>query len=1129
MIKLNHGFFLFFTEIIIYSFLILLLFSSIGFTENQKVLLLNSYHQGYQWTDAIVDGITQTLKKMNPTIEFMIEYMDTKRINHNTYIQTYFQMLQLKYTNVKLDAIIASDDNAFQFLLTYHDDIFGQTPVVFCGVNHFDQSMLKDKTNFTGVVQKADIVSTINLALSLHPTTANIVVVSDNSSTGKAYKNEVMQVVSQFPQLQFVNLDGITLTHDEFFSQLHDISNNSIVLLTLWLRDKSGIFLPWSKSMPLMTQHSPVPIYGLVDEPLKYGLIGGKLQAGYYQGQKAAEIVSRILFGNERIQDIPVEEHSPNKYMFNYKQLEKWGISESLLPADSIVIEKQVSFYKKYKYYILFTFFIFILMFVIIVMMSFNIMIRRKGERALRESEFRLRIFFEQAAVGVAQIESQTGRFIRVNKRYCEIVDYPLDKMVQKTFQEITHPDDLNEDLLNMKRLIHGEIREFSMEKRYIQRNGSIVWVDLAVSPMWQIGEIPDYHIAIVQDITHRKNAELALKRIEWMLKRKERSFDPITHSYHNLVQLNTCRLILDSVGDEMLLNIVGDYLDLMETCTAVYEKNGDYALGIFISNWCSQMNQYSRKLCETNNMKEAMTCGKWHCHDSCWHDASKIAIETGKSVDIKCKGGIHIFAVPIIAGGQIIGSINIGYGDPPNDVSELQELAQHYRIPVEQLLDNAKSYESRPPFIIELAKRRLLVSARLIGEIVERKQAVKARDEAEVIKDKLEQQTQHIQKMNAIGTLAGGIAHDFNNILGVIKGNLSFAISQMNKDEELYDVLLDSQEGVKQAQNITQQLLTFAKGGQPIKKVINMNKVIQESAKFITSGSQSKCIFDLSKNLWPVEADEGQMNQVFGNLIINSNQALPTGGFIYIRTQNTQIDETTITPLPSGRYIMISIEDQGLGIPKNHLSHIFEPFFTTKQQGSGLGLATSYSIIKKHGGHITVESEINKGTTFRIYLPATFKTYDIIEHEKGSFHQGNGKILIMDDQQAILKMIERILNRMGYDTHCVTDGVQAIEIYRKAYLSGKPFDLVILDLTVPGGMGGAKTISELLKIDPDVRAIVSSGYSNDPIMANYKDYGFCGIVPKPYTKNQLAILLNQILNEKKEPASAIDNKQKND
>jgi signal transduction histidine kinase/ActR/RegA family two-component response regulator len=381
----------------------------------------------------------------------------------------------------------------------------------------------------------------------------------------------------------------------------------------------------------------------------------------------------------------------------------------------------------------------------------------------------------------------------------------------------------------------------------------------------------------------------------------------------------------------------------------------------------------------------------------------------------------------------------------------------------------------------------------------------------AEKERKQLEIHLQQAHKMEAIGTLAGGIAHDFNNMLGIIAGNVSYARSIISRDDELYDILSDIQLGTKQAQKLTQQLLTFAKGGAPVKNETDINRLIQESARFANRGAKSKCRFDFADDLYSAEVDEGQINQVIQNLVINANQAMPQGGIINIKTRNIKIEADSGLPLSTGRYIKMTIDDQGTGISKKHLPNIFDPFFTTKQRGSGLGLSTSYSIIQKHNGCIMVYSTVEKGTVFHIYLPAILKESRKMEdNAKDMEYTGHGRILIMDDQEAVLRMAGRILNRLGYEAMLAMDGAQAVEIYREALRMQRPFDLVILDLTVPGGMGGARTITELLRIDSNVKAVVSSGYSNDPIMANYEDYGFCGIIPKPYTREQMAAVLKK-------------------
>ncbi len=379
--------------------------------------------------------------------------------------------------------------------------------------------------------------------------------------------------------------------------------------------------------------------------------------------------------------------------------------------------------------------------------------------------------------------------------------------------------------------------------------------------------------------------------------------------------------------------------------------------------------------------------------------------------------------------------------------------------------------------------------------------------------KRKTDDALKNAQRLESLGVLAGGIAHDFNNLLGGLFGFIETAKDFCESKE--YDMasqsLTNAMAVFARARDLTHQLLTFAKGGKPITQLTELSPVIRQTTQFALSGSNIKIEYRIFEKLWPCEIDRNQISQVMDNIIINARQAMPTGGIIAITADNVGNGNDLPVDLPSGNYVRIAFRDTGIGMPREHLSRIFDPFFTTKKQGSGLGLAMVYSIMKQHGGMVAVESEQGKGTTFTMYLPATDgAVVNDVKVDQAPF-RGKGRILVMDDQAPIRQVSSFMLKRMGFEVDCAAHGDQAIEMFDKAHKSSHPFALVILDMTIPAGKGGVETICELKKIDPSVRAIACSGYSEAYILASPVKYGFAAILVKPYRKEELIDVLRSL------------------
>jgi two-component system cell cycle sensor histidine kinase/response regulator CckA len=379
----------------------------------------------------------------------------------------------------------------------------------------------------------------------------------------------------------------------------------------------------------------------------------------------------------------------------------------------------------------------------------------------------------------------------------------------------------------------------------------------------------------------------------------------------------------------------------------------------------------------------------------------------------------------------------------------------------------------------------------------------------------KMQEELLKTQKLESLGVLAGGIAHDFNNLLTGILGNISMAKIITASDSKALKRLDEAEKAVWRARDLTQQLMTFAKGGAPVKKTAAMEQIVMDSASFVLRGSNVRCEFAVPEEVWPVEVDEGQMNQVINNLIINADQSMVDGGIIEVGIENLTIAPGNEIPLKEGRYVKITIRDHGAGIPEQYLHRIFDPYFTTKKKGSGLGLASVYSIIRNHDGYVGVESTVGAGTTFQIYIPASENCLPEVMEIKEKLQAGSGRVLLMDDEEIIRDVAADILVHLGYSAVPCCDGSEAIELYRQAIATKEPFAAVIMDLTIPGGMGGREAAARILEIDPDAVLIVSSGYSSGPVVANFRQYGFSGVVSKPFDAEGLARELKRLIPNK--------------
>ena len=367
------------------------------------------------------------------------------------------------------------------------------------------------------------------------------------------------------------------------------------------------------------------------------------------------------------------------------------------------------------------------------------------------------------------------------------------------------------------------------------------------------------------------------------------------------------------------------------------------------------------------------------------------------------------------------------------------------------------------------------------------------------------EKEVQRAHNLESLGTLAGGIAHDFNNVLTGVTGNLALLERMLDKESVEYEIVAEARASADRTRNLTRQLMAFARGGAPVKEAASIEELIRETVGLSLSGSNTRPNYLFAEDLSPVDIDRGQIGQVIQNLVMNADQAMPNGGVLNVSAGDVNVSKGDPAPLEAGRYVKVTVEDQGIGMSEEVLERVFDPYYTTKPKGHGLGLSIAHTIISNHGGHITATSEVGEGTTFEFYVPASEKRAVEAPQQETEPASASGKILLMDDEETIHRTVGRMLEALGYEVALSSDGEEALQAYRAAMEAGDRYDLVIMDLTIPGGMGGRETVNRLHQIDPDARVVVASGYSNDPVMADPEGHGFVGIVKKPVDLDELA------------------------
>ncbi|MEI6515731.1 MAG: PocR ligand-binding domain-containing protein [bacterium] len=701
---------------------------------------------------------------------------------------------------------------------------------------------------------------------------------------------------------------------------------------------------------------------------------------------------------------------------------------------------------------------------------------RLRDEAARHLVEAQMEQAFGASPIGMALV-GLDGQFMRVNQRFCAMVGWSEADLQARGFQAITHPDDLAEDLAYVQALIEGRQDAYQMDKRYIHKDGHGVWAQLNVSLVKDTHGKPMHFVSQVQDITRRKQAEAYRAMGVEILHILNEPGDP-SDFFPRILAVFKEGTGLDAIGIRMHVGDDFPYLvqegfssDFLLTENSLVERDTQ-------GNLCLDENDKPHLECtcglilsgKTDPANPLFTPG-----GSAWTNNSFLLLDVPAEQDPRhhprnrCihQGYASLALVPIRDQVNIIGLIQ--FNDRHKDCFTTETI---------EILEGIATH---------------------IGIALTRK--------------RVEAELQKMRNLQSLGTLAGGIAHDFNNIMMGLFGNIALAKNELPGNHPSHGLLEKAGQSMGRAIHLTHQLLTFAKGGAPIIETLNLADLVAEVARFDLSGSNVLLEFTPEADLWLAQADKGQIQQVVSNLTTNARQAMPNGGHLYIHLENSRIDRDDFHGLLPGKYLKLTMKDEGIGIDPKIIGRIFEPYFTTKTSSNGLGLATTYSIIQKHGGYIDVVSIQGAGTIFTVYLPAAESPPPAEKSPPSVMPLSRSlRILVMDDEEFIRIIIPHWLTPSGCMVETAEDGRQAIGQFKQALSAGTPFDLVILDLTIPGSMGGTEVMKQFLSCQPKVRGIVSSGYAEDPVMSNYAEYGFKGILAKPYTESQLKEVVDRVM-----------------
>jgi PAS domain S-box-containing protein len=718
-------------------------------------------------------------------------------------------------------------------------------------------------------------------------------------------------------------------------------------------------------------------------------------------------------------------------------------------------------------------------------------------EIAVRESKERLEAFFNNSPAGIFMLGNDEV-FVDVNISWASMMGSCVHDLLGSSLIPDVHLEDLETLKNKLADIRSGQVPEFRSEIRFNKKDGSIYWADLHISVLNDPEGKVKFLVGIATDITERKIIEnqLVAHRGDLEKKIRERTYELLFALERNKSEIKERRKAEKNLRIRLRYEKgLADFAQTLLLAESVSEESlTDSLIHLLKASGSNRIYIFEN----FEDPKDGL-CMRL-MNEVCDNDSSR-RIENQTLQHIAYSNGFVHWSDVLSRHEPLIRSEDLFTPDE-RQLLLYGRVASMLALPIwaESTWYGFIGFDSvqRDHWWNEEDVRLLRTAAAILGAYKERK--------------KMEREIIRRHKLDSLGLLAGGIAHDFNNFLSGILLSTSIAKRYIEPGNEAFEVLNDAEQAAKRASNLSNQLVIFTKGGEPVRSLISISKLLKESVDFALTGSGVSCALEVPDDLWFADVDKGQMSQVIHNIVLNALQAMPNGGNLIVKAKNILLKAGNEMDLEPGKYLKISITDTGVGIPEENLSNIFDPYYTTKEKGSGLGLTISYSIIKKHKGFLGVNSIEQHGSTFYFYLPAIHTISGTLDETENSIKPGKGKILVMDDEEIVLSSARKGLILLGYEVLSVKNGLEAVDRYKKAITEKTPFTAVILDLTISGAMGGRETAELILSADPKAKIVVSSGYSKDPIMSNYKKFGFKACLAKPYTIEELSDTIDSII-----------------